>query len=339
MAASYRVDVISKLAAFLKRIFSRPEAETVAPAASDANLQIVNASADVIMRIGPDMRAEYVSPSALEILGYLPEEIIGHGPHEFVYPEDLPLVVQDSQLHLDGKKENSALTHRMLRKDGSVIWVECRNRPILDPKTLQPAGFVLVMRDITLQKGLQDQLHRLALTDGLTGLANRRAFDEAIAREWTCTLRQSTQMSLLLIDIDHFKRFNDQYGHQVGDDCVRAVAAAIARAVRQPGDLAARYGGDEFAIILAGTDSAGATEMANLIIQHVRELRLPHQGNPEGGGYVTTSIGAATALCRVGGTIEMPQSLLAAADNALYKAKHNGRDRVATSLLLAQGDG
>jgi diguanylate cyclase (GGDEF)-like protein/PAS domain S-box-containing protein len=281
------------------------------------------------------MHAAYVSPSALNILGYRPEEIIGHGPGEFVHPDDLELVVRDSQLHLAGANTSDALTHRMLRKDGGTIWVECRNRPMTDPATGQPAGFVLIMRDITEQKRLQDELARMALSDGLTGLANRRAFDE---REWARTLREATQMSLLLIDVDRFKSFNDQYGHQVGDDCIRAVAAAIASALHRPADLAARYGGDEFAIILPTTDSSGAVAIAKQVVENVAKLKLPHEGNPEGGGFVSASIGAATALCRVGGTIEMPQSLLAAADNALYKAKEAGRNGVATALLLATGE-
>lgn len=303
---------------------------------NDVNLEIVNASADVIMRIGLDMHAAYVSPSAFNILGYRPEEIIGHGPGEFVHPDDLELVVRDSQLHLAGVNSTDALTHRMLRKDGGVIWVECRNRQMTDPTGL-PAGFVLIMRDITEQKRLQDELARLALSDALTGLANRRAFDESIAREWSRTLRESTQMSLLLIDVDRFKGFNDQYGHQVGDDCIRAVAAAISTALQRPTDLAARYGGDEFAIILPSTDSAGALAVAHQVVENVAKLKLPHATNPEGGGFVSASVGAATALCRVGGTIEMPQSLLAAADNALYKAKEAGRNGVATALLLATG--
>jgi diguanylate cyclase (GGDEF)-like protein/PAS domain S-box-containing protein len=327
--------VLRKFASRLQKILTGNAAS--AALSEGANLQIINASADVIMRIGLDMHAAYVSPSAYEILGYRPEEIIGHGPGEFVHPDDLELVVRDSQLHLKGVNSNDAITHRMVRKDGGIIWVDCRNRPMTDPLTGRPSGFVLIMRDITEQKRLQDELARLALSDGLTGLANRRAFDETIAREWARTLREVTQMSLLLIDVDRFKEFNDQYGHQVGDDCIRAVAAAISSTLQRPGDLAARYGGDEFAIILPATDSAGALAVAQQVVANVAKLKLPHESNPEGGGFVSASIGAATALCRVGGTIEMPQSLLAAADNALYKAKEAGRNGVAAALLLAHG--
>ena len=306
--------------------------------AIDAANMIVEASADVIMRIGMDMHANYVSPSSLQILGYRPDEIVGRGPGDFVHPDDLSAVIHDSQLHLAGTNPSDAITHRMIRKDGGIIWVECRNRAIFDPKTRQRTDFVLIMRDITVQKTLAAQLEHLALSDGLTGLANRRAFDRALEAEWLRTMRASTHMSLLLLDLDHFKSFNDHYGHQVGDDCLRGVAAAIARAVRPPNDLAARYGGEEFAVILPLTDSAGAIAVAEQIRANISQLQLPHARNSEGGGYVSASIGAATALCRSGGTMDMRQSLLAAADTALYKAKHGGRNQVATALLLAPAD-
>jgi diguanylate cyclase (GGDEF)-like protein len=174
----------------------------------------------------------------------------------------------------------------------------------------------------------------MALTDGLTGLANRRAFDKALKSEWKRTLREGSEVSLLLLDIDHFKLFNDRYGHLVGDDCLRAVAAAVSGAVRAS-DSVARYGGEEIAVILPSTLIAGAVEVAEKVRSAVEALRLCHEGNPEGGGGVTVSVGVATALARVGGTMRMPESLLLAADNAMYKAKREGRNRVATSLLIA----
>jgi diguanylate cyclase (GGDEF)-like protein len=163
---------------------------------------------------------------------------------------------------------------------------------------------------------------------------NRRAFDQALDREWKRTLRESSEISLLLLDIDHFKLFNDRYGHMVGDDCLRAVATAVSGAVRAS-DIVARYGGEEIAVILPSALLAGAVEVAEKVRSAVAALRLSHEDNLEGGGGLTVSVGVATALARAGGTMRMPESLLLAADNALYKAKHEGRNRVATSLLLA----
>jgi diguanylate cyclase (GGDEF)-like protein len=190
------------------------------------------------------------------------------------------------------------------------------------------------MRDISERKLLEEKLSRLALTDGLTGLANRRAFDEALEREWKRTAREGSQISLLLLDVDHFKPFNDRYGHQVGDDCLRAVAIAVREAVRGT-DIAARYGGEEIAVILPSTNSVGAVAAAEKVRTAVEALQITHEGNPEGGGWVTASVGAATALSRHGGTMRMPESLLLAADTAMYKAKREGRNRVATALLVA----
>jgi diguanylate cyclase (GGDEF)-like protein len=182
------------------------------------------------------------------------------------------------------------------------------------------------------RKNLEAQLSALALTDGLTGLWNRRAFDETLKREWERTLREGAQLSLLLLDIDHFKEFNDQYGHQVGDDCLRTVAAAVKGALRAS-DIAARYGGEEIAVILPATDVADAVKVAEKMRSAIEALRLTH--DPKGGSHITASIGAATAVARQGGTMSVPQSLLLAADTAMYKAKNGGRNRVATALVFA----
>jgi diguanylate cyclase (GGDEF)-like protein len=174
----------------------------------------------------------------------------------------------------------------------------------------------------------------LALTDGLTGLLNRRAFDEALALEWKRTVRYGSQISLLLLDLDYFKRFNDQYGHLAGDDCLRAVAAAVRGAVRDT-DRVARYGGEEITVILPSTLAAGAAAAAEKIRSAVEALGIRHEGNGKCGGQVTVSIGVATAFVRQSEPMEgMPEALIHAADNAMYKAKREGRNRVVTALLI-----
>jgi len=208
-------------------------------------------------------------------------------------------------------------------------------RLIRDPVTGEPTEYVLVMRDVGDRKLLEDKLSAMAMTDGLTGLANRRAFDEALEREWRRTLREGSEISLLLLDVDYFKVFNDRYGHQVGDDCLCAVAVAISAVVNRETDIVARYGGEEIAIILPSTNTTGAVKVAECIRSGIQALEISHEGNIEGAGWVTVSIGVATALSRHGGTMSMPQGLLQAADNALYKAKNNVRNRVATTHLIA----
>jgi len=295
-------------------------------------------SVDLICRVGLDKVIRYASPSSLHLLGYTPEEMVGSGPELMVLPEDLPLIADSAaRLQTPGVKNNQ-VTVRMRKKDGTLIWVETNASLVRDPITGGPIEIVLVLRDITERKLLEQKLSAQALTDGLTGLANRRAFDKALEKEWKRTLREGSQMSLLMLDIDRFKPFNDEYGHQFGDDCLRAVATAVANTTRRAIDIVARYGGEEIAIILPCTDANGALLVAEKMRHAVMDLKIPHAKNYEAGGIVTASIGVATALARHGGTMKMPESILLSADYALYQAKHDGRNRVATSLLMASQD-
>ncbi|MBP7338645.1 MAG: diguanylate cyclase [Niveispirillum sp.] len=168
-----------------------------------------------------------------------------------------------------------------------------------------------------------DALLRLATLDGLTGIANRRAFDGALLHETQRLAQGGTgSLSLVLVDVDHFKRFNDFYGHQAGDDCLRAVAAALSGGLRRNGEVAARFGGEEFAILLPGHDRSAALIAAERLRRAVTGLSLPHAARPDG-DLVTISAGAATLTEPGEGT-----ALIAAADQALYRAKANGRNRV-----------
>ncbi len=320
----------------LLRLVSRGRANRareVSGLATDFRLLAENSS-DVIIQLGPDMRARYVSPSSSRILGWSPEEMIGKGPEAFFPPEALAEIAASTAKLLAGTEEGNGLALHMPRKDGTKVWVEGKARLVRDPATGAPSDMVVSLRDITERKGLEDQLAALAMTDGLTGLANRRAFDDALHREWRGTVAAMGQLSLLLLDIDRFKSFNDRYGHQVGDDCLRAVATAAAKSVGQPDSLTARYGGEELAVILPDTDASGASEAAERIRLGVERLRIPHAASPEY-GCVTVSAGAATALSRDGGSMSMPEGLIAAADAALYRAKRGGRNHVESGIVLA----
>lgn len=164
----------------------------------------------------------------------------------------------------------------------------------------------------------------LAVTDPLTGLPNRRRLDEVVSAAWGGWRRDRTPVSMLMIDIDHFKALNDAAGHLVGDTCLKAVATALATACGVPDGLVCRWGGEEFMALLPGTDGAAAAEFSRLALAAIRNLALPHPTAPA--GRVTVSIGVATAPP----TAEMaPEDLVALADQALYAAKRAGRDRVA----------
>nr|WP_294530936.1 diguanylate cyclase [uncultured Rhodopila sp.] len=166
-------------------------------------------------------------------------------------------------------------------------------------------------------------LETLAAMDALTGVANRRAFDLTSAREWLRAARESVPMSLLLLDIDHFKAFNDFYGHQAGDACLRTVAAMAASVIRRPADMLARYGGEEFAVILPGIGLDDAVRIAEQIRTVIDRRHIPHDASEI--GHVTVSIGAACLVPRADSEVGI---LTARADAALYAAKRCGRNRV-----------
>ncbi|MDR6957363.1 two-component system chemotaxis family response regulator WspR [Pseudomonas brassicacearum] len=167
-------------------------------------------------------------------------------------------------------------------------------------------------------------LQRLMNSDGLTGLSNRRHFDEYLELEWRRALRDQSQVSLLMIDVDYFKSYNDNLGHLEGDEALRKVATAIRDACSRPSDLPARYGGEEFALVLPSTSPGGARLMAEKLRQSVVALNIPHT-TPDGGANLTVSVGVATVTPQQGSDC---RQLISAADKGLYIAKHNGRNRV-----------
>lgn len=172
--------------------------------------------------------------------------------------------------------------------------------------------------------GSTSAMQRKSSTDALTGVANRRSFDEAIERDWQRCRRQRETLALLMIDIDHFKRHNDNHGHQAGDECLRLVARTLASTARRAGDLPARYGGEEFAVLLPASSIEGAAALAERIRVAVERLRLPYL-EASTGRHVSVSIGVAAC---VPGQAGSPSSLVAAADEALYQAKAVGRNQV-----------
>ncbi len=170
---------------------------------------------------------------------------------------------------------------------------------------------------------LNRELARLARQDALTGLANRRCFDERLVQEWERSQRARHELALLFIDVDHFKKYNDNYGHSAGDDCLAAVAGAIGDSLLRPADLASRYGGEEFVVLLPETTREGALEVAERIQAGVAALKMPHAASSTA-DHVTVSIGLTSCIPESG----LAQALVDAADSALYAAKHAGRNRI-----------
>jgi diguanylate cyclase (GGDEF)-like protein len=171
-----------------------------------------------------------------------------------------------------------------------------------------------------------DHLQRLSYMDSLTGIANRRHFEEILDVEWRRASRTRTPMTLLMLDIDHFKLHNDAFGHRAGDDCLARVAKVLDESVQRAGDLLARYGGEEFAAILTGTDEPGGAEVAERLRAAVEQLGIKGSDDPT--QVVTISIGVASGIP---GVVSSHEVLLGAADKALYEAKRGGRNRVGTA--------
>lgn len=206
-------------------------------------------------------------------------------------------------------------------------------------KPIRPAIVAARVRTQLQLKMASDRLRALVITDGLTGVANRRALDEALAREWQRACRTGHPLSLLMLDIDFFKRYNDLYGHLQGDETLKAIANAARSIVGRPTDLVARYGGEEFLLLLPETDGAGARAVSQQLLDKVAALAIPHADSPL--GHVTVSIGVASVdaasqgwplqnAARRGPTTAPPLTateLLQIADEALYAAKQAGRAR------------
>jgi diguanylate cyclase (GGDEF)-like protein/PAS domain S-box-containing protein len=242
------------------------------------------------------------------------QDLIGQLYSEFV-------VTQDDRLG------SSAENWCMMPRLGNHLYLAIDAGPIHDDDG-NLIAVVETLRDMTEQKRAELALKTLAAKDALTGLANRRSFDHAIEMEWARAERSGRPLALLFADVDHFKLFNDNHGHQRGDECLRDIAAVIGRTAIRPTDLATRYGGEEFAIIMPDTDMSAACAVAERLRHAVVEMRIALNG-PADDACVTLSVGVATYV--PGQEVVGPDWLIGQADQALYAAKHLGRNRVVST--------
>jgi diguanylate cyclase (GGDEF)-like protein/PAS domain S-box-containing protein len=281
---------------------------------------VVRHTGEAILVLDAELRVRRANPGFERITGFGADLVVGEIPPIFAGEDDVLQQLQSrlqSGSHWDG-------TLWACRADGDRFPIEA-SLDVARDAAGRVEHHVMVFRDVTVQKQLEDRLRELSATDSLTLLANRRSFDEALEREWHRATRHGEPVSLIMCDIDHFKPYNDLYGHVGGDRCLQQVASALASGVRQEGALVARYGGEEFAVILPRTDEPRAREIAETLRRRVEALGIAHEGNPNG-GRVTISAGISTRT--------PPQAadyvaLMQSADEALYQAKSIGRNVVA----------
>ncbi|HEX9860534.1 MAG TPA: sensor domain-containing diguanylate cyclase [Nitrospirota bacterium] len=266
-----------------------------------------------------DIRGRFldVNDSYCRLTGYSRVELMGMNIKDIEAAEDSSLLCRMAR---DG--QSKFMTSHMC-KDGRVLDVEVS----INYSEEGGGRFIIFLRDITENKRLMDILRMHSMQDGLTGLANRRQFDEILEREWRRSLREATPLAVIMLDIDNFKQFNDIYGHLAGDDCLKRVAGCLKGAVKRPADLVARYGGEEFVALLPVTRFDDAVNVASNMRSKVEAIGIPHDGSTVC-AHVTVSAGIACMVPEKGGS---SASLLQNADDALYRAKREGRNRVVYS--------
>ncbi|MEQ1555544.1 MAG: diguanylate cyclase [Gallionella sp.] len=283
----------------------------------------------------PDMPLIYVNAGFEKMTGYTAAEVLGKNCRFLQGAETVQPAVGVLREAIK-RGEGCIVILQNYRKDGTLFWNEFNISPVRNADNLI-THFIGVQKDVTARvemlqhlrqskKALQTanlQLSRLALSDGLTGISNRRHFDEQLQALLSMAQRGGTSIAVLMMDLDFFKRYNDSYGHQAGDACLTQVAQSIAEAFQRPSECAARYGGEEFAVVALNMSAEELTQYAQLLCNKVRALAIPHQDSPH--QFATISIGGVSLTPTRDTT---PASLLKLADAALYEAKARGRNYV-----------
>ena len=284
---------------------------------------IVNNMAEGLLIIEADGRIQFTNPACDKYLGYQENELAGRAISDLLNP----LVAQEYLEYFDRYAASPEMAHShgtreviIRHRNGSSVCMDLT----LTPMYLRQPLFIGLLHDITHHKQSEDALQRAAMVDPLTQIANRRHFDTFLEKEWQRSMRSGQPLSLVVLDVDHFKLYNDTLGHPAGDSCLQQVAAAIASHALRPTDLAARYGGEEFVLLFAETGAETAAMMAEAIRAHIESLRIPHPRSTTS-DWLTVSIGVATIHPH---QLDNTESLFVAADRAMYVAKEGGRNQV-----------
>jgi diguanylate cyclase (GGDEF)-like protein/PAS domain S-box-containing protein len=289
-------------------------------------------SSDMITMHGEMGEYKYISPAVKEILHYEYPDLLGKQISDFIHPDDVKGTEEIFNIALS--EGFADYTYRYRAKHGEYVWMESTLKSVPYHEE-NGKRIIIVSRNITERKMTEEKLqkanqllNRLSYMDGLTGAQNRRYFDESLNKEWEKLSLTKCPLTLLMFDIDYFKKFNDTYGHLAGDHCLKLIADAI-KNLKTAGNsfIFCRYGGEEFAIILPSTDSKEGINFANILQETINSLKIPHIGS-EISNNVTISIGIATMIPD---TKIHSQKLIQLADLALYSSKEHGRNQITVS--------
>jgi diguanylate cyclase len=306
-------------------ITARRKAELQIARLSKWNELLLNSAGEGIYGVGLDGRCTFVNPTALSVLGFGREEVFAGRPHELFHhhhPDGSPYPQDDCPVFAtlkDGLRRD--VEDAFIRKNGEAFPVQITVTPMHEGGSI--IGVAVVFQDIARRKAMESELTRLATTDSLTGVANRRRFLDQLEMELARIRRFGRAATLLMVDIDHFKKVNDTYGHAVGDTVLRHFAEISRQRLRRI-DLFGRLGGEEFGILLPSTDGTGAWQFADRYRRKVAETPAP---TIKGAIGFTVSIG----IAEFDPGDPSPDSIMARADVALYRAKEGGRNRVEAS--------
>lgn len=326
--SNYRIQVEEQYRLLDAEIYERRKVEAALRQSEEKYRAIYHQAAEGIMVIDPGGKILESNPQMNAMLELGPNQLLGRDIHDLVHPEDLAEVPSQLPEILEGK--TVMLERRMCTGDGGYRLFERSGRLVDENRVL------LLYRDITDRKAAERALERanreldkLANLDGLTQIANRRKFESTLKAEWQRLSRERQPLSVIIGDIDFFKQYNDLYGHQEGDNCLMTIAQTLDHNLHRPADLVARFGGEEFIVILPNTPLAGGVQVAEEMRRRVVLLRIPHKGS-ECSPYVTMSLGVSATVPH---SQSLPEDLIAAADTALYLAKQNGRNRCEANAL------
>ncbi len=320
-------------------ISSRKEVETALRESETKFREMADLLPQIVFETDAQGRLTYVNRQAYPICGYAEtDNLIGVSTIEFYAPEDRPRAIENIKKRVESLPMGNN-EYRIVRKDGSTFPALVYSSPIL--REGKPGGLRGIIVDISDQKRAEEEISRLArqlelernyaqasaAIDGLTRLSNRRRFDEVLRSDFFRLKRTNAFLSLIMLDVDFFKKYNDEYGHLAGDECLRMVGETLAKIVGRAHDTVARYGGEEFAVVMPETEGPGARIIADRIRAAVEELAIPHAASSVA-PRVTVSLGVTTVA-----TADMasPEMVIELADEALYAAKKTGRNRVVQS--------